>query len=76
MPTAVTVATLPFRAPPPLPACGVCGVPLQVEHLNTGAPVPCPSCGARGLAQVFPALFRPPPAALTGEDLTAPAAGG
>ena len=62
-------ATLPFQAPPPMPACGVCGAPLRVEQLNTAAPVPCPSCGQPGLAWVFPALLRPSPDALAGEDL-------
>ncbi len=62
-------ATSPFQAPASLPACGVCGVTLRAEHLNTAAPVACPGCGARGLARVFPAWFRPAPAGLTGEDL-------
>ena len=53
-------------APSPLPACGVCGAPLRAEQLNTAESVPCPSCGARGLARVFPALFRPAPAARPG----------
>ena len=69
-------ATLPFQAPSPLPACGVCGTPLRAEHLNTAVPVPCPRCGARGLAWVFPALFRPAPVTLAGEDLTGDLNGG
>lgn len=64
------VPSFPFQTPPPLPTCGVCGGALRGETLNTGLPAPCPACGAQGVAWVFPALFRPVPAGVTGEDLS------
>ena len=61
----------------PLPApallqCDACGIVLGGEIVNTSAPVNCPSCTASIQAEVFPAFFRPPPAAaLTAEPLVA-----